>query len=86
MLPGFEFMERLVAGQGTCCKERPVPLSKHERAKIACELIGKVLGVAEAEDLGRRLMSENPGGESDRTAMRFQVARRNIDNEPFDFA
>ena len=55
-------------------------------AAIAGELVGEILGIADAEDLRRRIVPETPGRKGDRGQQGFQMARRQVDDQPPDLA
>src|SRR5215469_12727747 len=59
-----------------------IPPADDDAAAIARELVGEVLGVADAEDLCARLTPEAPRRKRHRRQQRFQVARRHIDDQP----
>ena len=61
-----------------------VPPAHHDAAAIARELVGDVLGVADAEDLRVGLTPEAPRRKRHRRQQRFQVTLRNIDDQPPD--
>ena len=63
-------------------EEMPVPVAGDNAPAVARELVGEVLGVADAEDLGTRPVTEAPGREGDRRQVRLQVARRQVDDQP----
>jgi hypothetical protein len=44
------------------------------------------LGIADAKDLSGGIVSQRPGRQRDRSAERFEVPRRNIDDETSDLA
>ena|SRR6516165_5079807 len=47
-------------------------------------MAGNVLGIADAEDLRRRVVPETPGRKGDRGHQGFQMARWQIDDKPPD--
>jgi hypothetical protein len=49
---------------------------------IAGELVGEILGIADAEDLGRRIVPQTPRWERDGGHQGFQMARRQVDDQP----
>jgi hypothetical protein len=59
-----------------------VPPAHDDAAAIARELVGEVLRVADADDLCARLTPEAPRRKRHRRQERFQVTRRNIDDQP----
>ena len=67
-------------------KELSIPRAHHDAAAIARELVGEILGIADAEDLGRRIEPETPGREGDRGHQRFQMSRRQVDDQSADLA
>ena len=44
-------------------------------------LVGEVLGIARADDLRAGIVSEEPGGKGDGGAVRFERARRHVDDQ-----
>ena len=77
---GYGLMARRQAGR----EEALVPVAGEDAPAIARELVGEVLGVADAEDLRTRLVAEAPGREGDRGEVRLQTARRQADDQPPD--
>src|SRR5258705_12811435 len=67
-------------------KDLPIPRAHHDAAAIAGELAGEVLGIAGAEDLGRGIVSQTPGWKGDRGHQGFEVAGRQVDDQPPDLA
>ena len=67
-------------------KEPLVPPAHHDCPAIAGELVGKILTIADAEDLRRGIMPEAPGREGNRGHQGFEMARRQINDQPLDFA
>jgi hypothetical protein len=67
-------------------KDLPIPRAHHDAAAIAGELVGEVLGIADAKDLGRRIMPEAVRRERDGGHQRFQMTRRQVDDQPPDLA
>ena len=55
-------------------------------AAIAGELVGEFLRIADAEDLGRGVVTETPGGKRDGGHQGFQMAGRQVDDQPPDLA
>jgi hypothetical protein len=65
-------------------EELPVPAAGEDLPAIARQFVGEVLRIADAEDLRRRVVPEAPGRKRDRRQQRFQVPRRQVDDEPPD--
>jgi hypothetical protein len=63
-------------------EDLPVPVAGDDPPAIARQFVGELLGVADAEDLRARIAAETPGRKGDRGQMRFQMARRQIDDQP----
>ena len=61
-----ELLNRLAVWRQAGREELLIPRALHDRAAIAGELVGEILGIADAEDLGRGVVPERPGGEGDR--------------------
>src|SRR5262249_44680483 len=53
---------------------------------VARELLREILGIADADDLGRGVVPETPGRKGDRGQQRFQMARRQVDDQAADLA
>jgi hypothetical protein len=86
LLGRLELRHRLPLG-GEAGREGPlVPPAHDDAAAIAGELVGEILGVADAEDLRTRPAAEAPGRKRDRRQQRFQVARRHVYDQPADLA
>ena len=84
-LPGGDELLYCLAVRGEAGREDlPIPRAQHDAAAIAGELVGEILGVADAEDLGRRIVSETPRREGDRRHQGFEVAGRQVDDQPPD--
>ena len=81
-----EFLHRMLAERQPCRKELLVPSARHDGATITRQLVRQVLGIADAQDLSRRIMAQAPGRQCDRGAERLEVAWRNIDDEAPDRA
>src|SRR5215471_14061999 len=81
---GDELLHRLTVRRQAAWKELPIPWAHHDAAAIAGELVGEILSVTDAEDLGCGVVLETPGREGDRGHLRFQMARRQVDNKPPD--
>ena len=72
-------------GRQNCIRRRkdpPVPGAHHDAAAIAGELVGEVLGIADGEDLRRGVMPQTPGRKGDRGQQGFQMAGRQVDDQP----
>ena len=67
-------------------EDLPVPAAPDDVPAVAREFVGEVLRIADAEYLRRRLAPETPGRKRDRSQQRLQMARRQVDDEPPDFA
>jgi len=44
----------------------------------------KLVGIAQADDAAMRFKAQDPGGQCHRRNDGFQMAGRNVDNQPFD--
>ena len=75
-----EFLHRLAVRRQAGRKHPPIPRAHHDAAAIASELIGERLGIADAEDLRRRVVPETPGRKSDRGHQRFEVTGRQVND------
>jgi hypothetical protein len=58
-----------------------IPVGHHDGAAVARKLVRKLLAVGHAYDGFERIVSEQPGRQGDRGGQRFQMARRDVDNE-----
>jgi len=67
-------------------KDPTIPRAHHDAAAIAGELVGEILGIADAQDLGRRVMPETPRRKGDRGHQGFEMARRQVDDQSSDLA
>ncbi len=63
---GDEFLHRLAVRRQAGREDLPIPRAGHDAAAVAGELVGKILGIADAQDLGRRVVPQTPGREGDR--------------------
>ena len=54
-------------------KEPLIPVARDDALAIARQFVGKVLGVAGADDLGARVVAEAPGRKADRCHVRLQM-------------
>jgi hypothetical protein len=45
-------------------KDPPIPRALHDAAGVAGELVGEVLGIADAEDLGRGIVPRHHAGKA----------------------
>ena len=79
---GDELLHRLAVRRQAGRKDPPIPRAHHDAAAIAGELVGEILGIADAQDLRRRVVAETPGRKGDRGHQRFEVARRQVDDQP----
>jgi len=82
----LELGHGLMAGCEAGREETLVPVAGEEAPAIARQFVGELLGVADAEDLGTRLVAEAPGRKRDRGQVRLQMARRQVDDQPPDAA
>ena len=57
-------------------EQTPVPVAGDDALAIARQLVGEVLGIADAEDLRAWAVTEALGRKGDRGQVRLQVARR----------
>ena len=62
---GDELLHRLAVLSQSGRKDPPVPRDDHDAAAIAGELVGEILGIADAEDLCRGIVPEQPGRKGD---------------------
>jgi hypothetical protein len=62
---GLELGHRLAVWRESGREQPPVPVAGDDPATVARQLVGEVLGVADAEDLGARPEAETPGREGD---------------------
>ena len=83
---GDELLHRLAVRRQAGRKDLPIPRAHHDAAAIAGELVGEILGIADAEDLSRGIVPETPGRKGDRGHQGFEMARRQIDDQPPDLA
>ena len=83
---GDELLHRLAVRRQAGQKDLSIPRAHQDAAAIAGELVGEILGIADAEDLGRRVEPETPGREGDRGHQRFQMPRRQVDDQSADLA
>ena len=68
-------------------RENPaVPVAGDDVPAIARQFVGEILRIADAEDLRRGIVPQTPRREGDRGQQRFQVARRQVDDEAPDLA
>jgi hypothetical protein len=81
---GDEFLHRLAVRRQAGRKDLTIPRAHHDAPAIAGELIGEILGIADAENLGRGIAPEAPRREGDRGQQGFEMARRQVDNQPLD--
>ena len=63
---GDEFLHRVAVRRQAGWKDFPIPRAHHDAAAIAGELVGEILGIADAQDLGRGVVPQTPGGKRDR--------------------
>ena len=52
-------------------EQRPIEIALHKSAGIAGQLVREILAIARADEIGRRLVTKDPGGQADRGAMRL---------------
>ena len=77
---GDELLHRLAVQRQAGWKELTIPRAHHDAAAIAGELIGELLGIADAEDLRRGIMPQTPGREGDRGHQGFQMTGWQVDD------
>jgi hypothetical protein len=77
---GYGLMPRRETGR----EEPLVPVARNDAPAVAREFVGEVLGIADTEDLGTRIMAQAPGRKRDRGQVRLQVTRRYVDDEAPD--
>jgi len=77
---GLEFGHRLPLRRKAGGKELPIPTTGDNLPAIARQFVGEVLGVADAEQLRARVVTQAPGRKADRGQVRLQVARRHVDD------
>jgi hypothetical protein len=63
---GEELLHGLPVWRQAGGKDSPIPWAQNDEAAIAGELVGELSGIADAQDLGRRIMPEAPCRERDR--------------------
>ena len=83
---GQELLHGLAMRSQAGREDPPIPRAHHDAAAIAGELVREVPGIADAEDLRRRVVSQIPGRKGDRSQQRFEMARRQVDDQPPDLA
>jgi hypothetical protein len=66
-------------------EDMPVPAARDDAPAIARQLVGKLLRIADAEDLRARITAQTPRREGDRRQVRLQIARRQVDDEAYNF-
>jgi hypothetical protein len=81
---GQELLHRLPVRSEAGWKNPPIPRAHHDAAAVSSELIRESFSVAHAKDLGRGIMPETERREGDRGQQRFQVTRRQVNNQPPD--
>jgi hypothetical protein len=79
---GDELLHRLPVRRQAGRKDPLVPRADHDAPAIAGELVGEILAVADAEDLGRRVVAEMPRRKGDRGQQGFEMPRRQVDDQP----
>jgi hypothetical protein len=77
---GDELLHGLAMGSQAGSKDLPIPRADHDAAAIASELVGEVLGIADAKDLRRRVEAEAPGRKGDRGHQGFEMPRWQVDD------
>ncbi len=77
-----EFSQGRAVRDETRREQRAIPGRRHDCAAVARELVGKLLAVGDVDDRGVRIVAEQPGRQRDRGGERFQMARRNGDDQP----
>jgi hypothetical protein len=83
---GDELLHRLAMRRQAGRKDLSIPRAHHDAAAIAGEFVGEILGIADAEDLGRRVEPEIPGRKGDRGHQGFQMPRWQVDDQSPDLA
>jgi len=86
LVGGDELLHGLAVWRQAGWKDPPIPLAHHDAAAVAGELVGEILGIADAEELGRRILPEIPRRKGDRGQQGFERAGRQIDDQPTAFA
>jgi len=81
-----ELLYRLAMGGKPGREDPPIPRARHDTAAVAGELVREILGIADAEELGRRVVTQTPGRKGDRGQQGFQMARRQVDDQAADLA
>jgi hypothetical protein len=86
MTGGDELLQCLAVRSQPGGKDLPIPWTHHDAAAIAGELVGEILGIADTEYRGGGIMPETPRRKSDRGHQGFEVAGRQVDDQPPDLA
>ncbi len=82
-LCGFEISYGVSFARNSGVEQGLIKCTAHEATRLSGQSIGKILGVRDACHLLLRKVSQEPGRERDGCGVRFQVPRRNIDDQTF---
>jgi hypothetical protein len=63
---GQEFLHRLAMRRQAGREDTPIPWAGHDSAAVTRELVGEILGVADAQQLRRGIVPEAPGWKGNR--------------------
>ena len=61
-------------------KKKSVPRRAHDNPAVKGKLVGQITGIADGNDLRRRIVAHEPGRKGNRYGNRFEVARRQGDD------
>jgi hypothetical protein len=81
---GEELLHGLTVRSQAGAKDPPIPGIHHDGTAISGELVGEILGIADAQDLRRGVVPETPGRKRDRGHQGFQMAGGQVDDQPSD--
>jgi len=81
---GDELLHHLPVRGEAGSKDLLIPRDHHGAAAVSGELVGEILGITDAQDLGRRVVSETPGRKRDRGHQGFEMVRWQIADPPLD--
>src|SRR5262249_50193400 len=73
-----------LGGRETGREQAAIPFARHQRAAFARLLLGKILGIADADQARTGVATEAPRRKRNRRQERLQMARRQVDDEPPD--